>query len=133
MYNINYGCNEEIMDACKILKEYAMYVERVRFYARQLPLAEAVEKAVDECIEEGIMSDFLRKNRAEAVKVSIYEYDEELHFRTLREEGREEGLELGENRLAELLQTLMDAGRNEDMRRAISDPEYRKQLYLEKA
>ena len=133
MYNINYGCNEEIMDACKILKEYAMYVERVRFYARQLPLAEAVEKAVDECIEEGILSDFLRKNRAEAVKVSIYEYDEELHFRTLREEGREEGLELGENRLAELLQTLMDAGRNEDMRRAISDPEYRKQLYLEKA
>ena len=133
MYNINYGCNEEIMDACKILKEYAMYVERVRFYARQLPLAEAVEKAVDECIEEGIMSDFLRKNRAEAVKVSIYEYDEELHFRTLREEGREESLELGENRLAELLQTLMDAGRNEDMRRAISDPEYRKQLYLEKA
>ena len=133
MYNINYGCNEEIMDACKILKEYAMYVERVKFYARQLPLAEAVEKAVDECIEEGIMSDFLRKNRAEAIKVSIYEYDEELHFRTLREEGREEGLELGENRLAELLQTLMDAGRNEDMRRAISDPEYRKQLYLEKA
>ena len=133
MYNINYGCNEEIMDACRILKEYALYVERVRFYARQLPLAEAVEKAVDECIEEGILSDFLRKNRAEAVKVSIYEYDEELHFRTLREEGREEGLELGENRLAELLQTLMDAGRNEDMRRAISDPEYRKQLYLEKA
>ena len=133
MYNINYGCNEEIMDACRILKEYAIYVERVRLYARQLPLAEAVEKAVDECIEEGIMSDFLRKNRAEAIKVSIYEYDEELHFRTLREEGREEGLELGENRLAELLQTLMDAGRNEDMRRAISDPEYRKQLYLEKA
>lgn len=65
--------------------------------------------------------------------MSIYEYDEELHFRTLREEGREEGLELGENRLAELLQTLMDTGRNEDVRRAISDPEYRKQLYLEKA
>ena len=48
-------------------------------------------------------------------------------------EGCEEGLELGENRLAELIQTLMDAGRNEDVIRAISDPEYRKQLYLEKA
>ena len=48
--------------------------------------------------------------------MSIYEYDDELHFRTLREEGREEGLELGENRLAKLLQTLMDAGRNEDVR-----------------
>ena len=27
----NYGCNEEIMDACRTLKEYAMFVERVKF------------------------------------------------------------------------------------------------------
>ena len=93
VYNINYGCNEEIMDVCRTLKEYAMYVERVRTYAKQMPLAEAVEKAVDECIEEGILVDFLRENRAEAIKVSIYEYDEELHFRTLYEEGVEDGIE----------------------------------------
>ena len=61
--------------------------------------------------------------------MSIYEYDEELHFKTLREEG----IEQGENRLATLLQMLMEAGRNEDVSRAISDPEYRKQLYLENA
>ena len=92
-----------------------------------MPLAKAVEKAVDYCIAEGILADFLRKNRAEAIKMSIYEYDEELHFKTLREEG----LELGESRLADLLQKLMDAGRSEDVNRAIFDPEYRKQLYLE--
>ena len=129
VYNINYGCNKKIMDACRTLKDYAMYVERVRKYSRQMPLAQAVEKAVDKCIEEGILSDFLRTNRAEAIKVSIYEYDEELHFKTLREEG----IEQGENRLATLLQMLMEAGRNEDVSRAISDPEYRKQLYLENA
>ena len=93
VYNINYGCNEEIMDACRTLKEYAMYVERVRAYAKQMPHVEAVEKAVDECIEEGILAEFLRENRAEAIKVSIYEYDEELHFRTLYEEGVEDGIE----------------------------------------
>ena len=135
MYNINPGYNEEIMGACRTLKEYAMYVERVRNYAKQLPLAEAVKKAVDECIAEGILSEFLRKNRAEAIKVSIYEYDEELHLKTLYEEGVEDGrklgLEQGENRLVELLQSLMAAGRNEDVGRAIADPEYRKQLYLE--
>ena len=64
MYNINYGCNEEIMDACRTLKEYAMYVEQVRNYAKQMPLAEAVEKAVDYCIAEGILSEFLKQNRA---------------------------------------------------------------------
>ena len=30
VYNINHGYNEEIMDACRTLKEYTMYVERVR-------------------------------------------------------------------------------------------------------
>ena len=129
VYNINFGFNEEIMDACRALKEYAMYVELVRTYAKQMPLAEAVEKAVDECIAEGILSEFLRKNKAEAIKVSIYEYDEELHFKTLYEEGREEG----ERRLADLLQKLIDTGRSEDVSHAISDPEYRKQLYLENA
>ena len=123
IYNINRGYNEEIMEACRTLKEYAIYVEQVRTYAKKMPLAEAVEKAVDYCIDSGTLSEFLKQNRVEAIAMSIYEYDEELHFRTLREEG--------ENRLADLLQKLIDTGRNEDMNRAISDPEYRKQLYLE--
>ena len=134
MYNINYGCNEEIMDACRTLKEYAMYVERVRMYARQMPLAEAVEKAVDYCIEAGILSEFLKKNRAEAIKVSIYEYDEELHFRTLYEEGREDGLEQGERRLARVNQLhsiLIDLGRLDDLKRATEDKEYQEQLINE--
>ena len=37
----------------------------------------AVERAVDECIQEGILEDFLRANRAEVLKVSIFEYDKE--------------------------------------------------------
>lgn len=40
-----------------------------------------------------ILEDFLRKNRAEAISMSIFEYDEELHSRTLVEEGKEEGRE----------------------------------------
>lgn len=42
------------MDACRTLKEYAVYVEQIRTYARQMPLAEAMEKAVDKCIAEGL-------------------------------------------------------------------------------
>lgn len=48
---------------------------------------EAVEKAVEECIKAGILADFLRKNRSEVVQMSIFEYDEELHIQTVREEG----------------------------------------------
>jgi len=40
-----------------------------------------VEQAISECIQEGIMAEFLKQNRAEAKQVSIYEYDEEKHMR----------------------------------------------------
>ena len=69
-----------------------MYVEQVRTYAKQMPMAEAVEKAVDYCIEAGILPEFLRKNRAEVIAMSIFEYDEEAHHKLLYEEGVEEGL-----------------------------------------
>lgn len=54
-----------------------------------------MERAITECIREDILADFLRKNRAEAKKVSIYEYDEERHMRFVREEGLEEGRKEG--------------------------------------
>ena len=44
---------------------------------QNIPLEEAVTRAVDECIEEGILAEFLMKNKAEVIKVGIYEYDKE--------------------------------------------------------
>mgnify|MGYP002616688503 CR=1 FL=1 len=78
MLNVNDGHNLELMEHCRTLKEYAKYVARVRKYVTQnIPLEEAVTRAVDECIEEGILAEFLMKNKAEVIKVSIYEYDKE--------------------------------------------------------
>ena len=51
----------------------------------QSGLDAAVSRAVKECIREGILSDFLRQNRAEVEKVSIFEYDKEEEERKLRE------------------------------------------------
>lgn len=151
VYNINYGCNKEIMHACRTLKEYAMYVERIRMYARQMPLAEAAERAVDECIKKGILSDFLRKNRNEVIAMSIFEYDEEAHHKLLYDEGVEDGvergkkigleegmergkklgLEQGENRLNQLYSILIDLDRLDDLKRATKDKAYQKQLMNE--
>ncbi len=88
------------------LKEYAQYVAKVRKYVTQnIPLEEAVTRAVDECIEEGILAEFLMKNKAEVIKVSIYEYDKEFEEKKLRkaeyEAGVEAGIELGERSLLE--------------------------------
>ena len=91
MLNINEGKNRQLMESCRTLSDYARYTQRVRGYARVMEISAAVERAVTECIAEGILSEFLSKNRAEASKVSIYEYDEERHMRQVREEGQMDG------------------------------------------
>ncbi|WP_369792837.1 hypothetical protein [Eubacterium sp. ER2] len=40
-----------------------------------MPIEEAVECTITECIREGILEEFLRKYQAEAKRMSIYEYD----------------------------------------------------------
>lgn len=92
MLNINKGHNRKLMETCKTLQDYAEYTLRVRTYATEMSLDEAVERAITECTREGILAEFLKKNRAEAKKVSIYEYDEERHMRQSREEGMEDGI-----------------------------------------
>ncbi len=73
--------------------------------SKNISLEEAVTRAVDECIEEGILAEFLMKNKAEVIKVSIYEYDKEFEEKKLRkaeyEAGVEAGFELGERSLLE--------------------------------
>ena len=49
-----------------------------------------MEQTIRECMEEDVMADFLKRNRAEVVKMCLYEYDEEKQREFDREEGREE-------------------------------------------
>ena len=97
MLNINRGHNETLMKNCKTLKEYAAFVDISRQYiSEREDRNEALNMAVDHCIEEGILSSFLRKNRAEVLGMLLEEFDAEKYERTLREEGREEGREIGD-------------------------------------
>ncbi len=97
--NINAGCNTELKRQCSTLSEYMQYVDRVRGYALTLPMQNAVDRAVDECIDEGILRDFLLANKAEVKSMSIYEYDEEATRQAIRieeyERGIAEGIETG--------------------------------------
>ncbi len=66
------------MKKCRTLREYSEFVTRIRRYAAgETAIEEAVDRAVTECIAEGILADFLRSQRAEVVAVSIFEYNEE--------------------------------------------------------
>ena len=91
MLNISGSNNSRLKEACRTLKDYAVYTDKIRLYSKEQPLAEAVERAIDECIAEDVLKDFLTKHRAEAKAMSIFEYDQEKHIRQEREEAWEEG------------------------------------------
>ena len=94
--NVNEGHNSDLMQHCNTLNEYAQYVARVRHYASDMSLNHAVECAVDECIREGILAEFLTRNRNEVISMSIFEYDKELEEKKLRKAEYEAGFSEGE-------------------------------------
>ena len=106
--NINEGYNTWLKEKCRTMYEYMVYVDRVRYYSNQMEdLEQAVDIAIDECINEGILVEFLSRNRAEAAMFTIHEHNEEREWMKLREsfklyayeqgceKGREEGYEQG--------------------------------------
>ena len=80
-------------------KYFAFCAKSYKRLKKKMLLSEAVNEAVEDCIQRGILAEFLSKNRAEVVKVSIYEYDEEKVKRMFKEEcmklGMEQGIEQG--------------------------------------
>jgi len=99
VFNINLGYNKALMEKCRTLHDYAVFVDFVRRYQKRMPLESAVERAIHECIAADVLADFLKENRAEVVKMGLYEYDEEKFLRMereyFREVGQQEGFEKG--------------------------------------
>lgn len=93
--NVNEGHNQSLMSQCQTLREYAQYVAKVRKYQEELPLNQAVEKAVTDCIDQEILKDFLLNNKAEVIRMSIFEYDREKEERKLRQAEYEFGMQEG--------------------------------------
>ena len=98
VYNISQGHNEELMNACSVLREYSDFLETVRQHASSGKDRDtAINDAIDECIRKGVLRDFLNRNKGEVTAMWLYEFDAEeqleLERRDAREEGREEGRE----------------------------------------
>ena len=101
VYNINAGNNCELMEKCRTLSEYSTFVERVRRYqAQETDIQTAVNAAVDSCIRDGILTDFLVRNKAEVMDVVLTEYDEAKHMKLIEKEAEAIGQIKGAVKLA---------------------------------
>ena len=112
MLNINLGKNRELMEKCRTLREYCMFVERIRGYAKEMEISEAVERAVTECIREDILADFLSAQRAEVIAMSIFEYNKEEEMKKIRADEFSIGKDAGkaEGKAEYVLDLLEDLG-----------------------
>ena len=136
--NIGAGYNRELMRKCPLLEQYSLYVGKVQQYLLEMPLEEAVERAVDECIREGVMAEILLRNRAEAIAVSIFEYDEEKELALLRkaeraegrEEGLKEGLKEGHMRALQLIECMTVAGEGDLIPWLSKDEEFLQEMFV---
>lgn len=94
--NINAGHNEHLIRGCKLLSQYTQFVEITREYAGKYEnLEEAMNVAIDYCIEHGILEDILRKQRSQVLGSLLEEFDEKKYERTIRQESYDEGYDTG--------------------------------------
>lgn len=102
VYNINFGKNQQLLEKCEVLKQYMTFVDYVKYYLSQQDdddeddLKKAINMAIDRCIEDGVLVEFLMENRSEVVKVTQMDYTFDRQIIMEREAGREEGREEGE-------------------------------------
>ena len=133
--NINEGHNPKLMEQCQTLREYAQYVAKVRHYTDRMPLNEAVTLAVNDCINERILEEFLRQNRSEVIAMSIFEYNKEEEERKIRKAEYEAGFAKGESRgterVLQLIQLLSQNGHYDEIQKITSDKDLLNSLLKE--
>lgn len=96
LININHGRNKELMKACRVLEEYSMCITEVREELKETKDAEkSITRAINNCIEKGILKDFLTSHKAEVIGMFLTEYNEEEAKKCMQEECYEDGLAEG--------------------------------------
>lgn len=114
LFNINRGHNRELMEKCRRLWEYSEFVAEVNDNLdRNMSLKAAITKAIDHCIQRGILEEFLRKNQTEVLHMLLTEYDEKSHMRSIYEDGEEAGYRKGEaDLLAKMVRQKLERGKS---------------------
>ena len=96
--NINECYNEDIKRSCKTLSDYQTYVFLVQAYSETMPIEKAVSTAIEECIGNNVLREFLEKERAVVMSLSVFEFNKVREFKIVREDEREEGIRIGMER-----------------------------------
>ena len=112
--NINYGHNRALMEKCRRLEEYAIFVHTVREnLEKQMTLDQAVTEAVDTCIRSGVLKDILTEQKSEVIQMVLETFDQEKYEKAMHQEGYDDGYSDGKADLfLELVRKKLAKGRS---------------------
>lgn len=94
--NINSDKAHTILEKCPVLKQYSQFIDTVRKYGEE---EGALKKAINECIEKGILADYLKRKGSEVRNMLIAEYNYEKDIEVKQQEARQEARQEIETRL----------------------------------
>ena len=130
--NINRGRNRDLMESCKPLSEYSLFVSDVRESYRETgDMDMALETAIRNLPADSEIRSFMESNLAEVKMKCLTEYNEEKEMSIIKRQLFEEGRTEGADMMANLMAILLKAGRTDDALMAAENPEYREKLFKE--
>ena len=97
VYNINHGCNPEILERSETLNAYSFFIKKINDFKKHFSLDESLKSAVKYCIEHDVLKKFLEEHGSEVVNMLFDELTTEeiaeFRYKEGLEDGREEGRE----------------------------------------
>lgn len=94
--NLNKGKNDALLEKCKPLEEYMFLINCIRENeSKGMRIEDAIDTAVQHCINCNVLREFLVAHRAEVISVCLTEFNEKVFVDSIREEGIEEGFVKG--------------------------------------
>ena len=86
--NINSDKAHELLKKCDILREYSKFIDTVRAYSGE---ESAIKKAIRECIDRGILAEYLKRKGSEVENMLIAEYSYEEDILVKQQEAEQQG------------------------------------------
>lgn len=136
--NINYDPSFEIFKKSPTLAGYSQFVAKARELEEAgASLDSAVANAIEWCIRNDILSDYMKTHGRWVREMITFEYDADLAMAAAREDGfaageakgEAKGEARGEGRLSRLMSFLLKNGKSDEAMAATENAQLRQELY----
>lgn len=112
VFNVNYEKGAELLKKCKTLREYSLFIQIVRAKYKEIgDVQTAVRDSIRECIENGIMAEFLKTQKGEIMSILEVDLTVEERLAIRENDGFVKGFESGKKEgLIEVARNFKKAG-----------------------